>query len=198
MIQFVHLRLTNRFFLLHCTLEIINNTLVLSTPCASDRPREGLRRARVVLVARTCESTVPAPASRCSAHHGARNNSTAAQYWSTAETFFLFRNTACLCRNIFSTDGDEREWNSVFSLPDCRNIFSANTPGSCDPDRKDESHPEPWPRMLMLDREDEAKWDGGFSSAQSQRNRCQHTRICRSKLFGARVCAHALLVGYRA
>jgi hypothetical protein len=151
-----------------------------------------------VLVARTCESTVPAPASRCSAHHGARNNSTAAQYWSTAETFFLFRNTACLCRNIFSTDDDEREWNSVFGLPDCRNIFSANTSGSCDPDRKDESHPEPWPRMLMLDREDEAKWDGGFSSAQSQRNRCQHTRICRSKLFGARVCAHALLVGYRA
>jgi hypothetical protein len=49
MIQFVHLRLTNRFFLLHCTLEIINNTLVLSTPCASDRPREGLRRARVWL-----------------------------------------------------------------------------------------------------------------------------------------------------
>jgi hypothetical protein len=47
MIQFVHLRLTNRFFLLHGTLEIINNMLVLSTPCASDRPREGLRRARV-------------------------------------------------------------------------------------------------------------------------------------------------------
>jgi hypothetical protein len=46
MIEFMHLRSTNRFFLLHCSLEIINNLLVLSTPCASDRAREGLRRAR--------------------------------------------------------------------------------------------------------------------------------------------------------